>query len=118
MVIVLGITAVSSFVVPALNASAGIIRFILLILAGTMGGYGLTIGLLGLLVHLSSMESFGVPFLSPLAPINSEGLKDAMVRAPLWTMLKRPKGMARKDHIRRKDISVPPGLADNNDELE
>ena len=44
MVIVVAITAVSSFVVPPQTDSASIIRFVLLILAACMGGYGIAIG--------------------------------------------------------------------------
>jgi spore germination protein KA len=94
MVIVLAITAVSSFVVPAQIDAGSIIRFILLILAGFTGGYGIAIGLLGFLIHLASLRSFGTPYLSPLAPLSTGDLKDSIVRVPLWAMLTRPRTIA------------------------
>jgi spore germination protein KA len=45
MVIVVAITAVSSFAVPAQTDSGAVIRFTLLILAAVMGGYGIAMGL-------------------------------------------------------------------------
>ena len=107
MVIVIAITAVSIFVVPAQADSAAVLRLIFLILAAVLGGFGITIGLLGTLVHLASLESFGVPYLSPIVPFNVADSKDSLIRAPLWMMLARPRGMSRYDR-KRKDYSVPP----------
>jgi spore germination protein KA len=107
-VIVIALTAVSSFVVPSQADAGAILRFILLILAGVMGGYGITMGLLAVLVHLASLKSFGFPYLSPVAPVQFADLKDGLIRAPLWVMLNRPRGMAR-DKKRQKDVM--PGLA-------
>jgi spore germination protein KA len=112
MVIVVAITAVSGFVVPGQNDSAVILRFILLVLSATFGGFGMTMGLLGALVHMASLESFGYPYLSPTAPFDLEDSKDAVVRAPLWMMISRPKGMA--DDKQRKEYDIPPA-DENND---
>ncbi|AHF06470.1 spore germination protein [Desulfitobacterium metallireducens] len=102
MVIVVAITAVSSFVVPPQTDSGAVIRFILLILAGFMGGFGIAMGLLAIFIHMASLRSFGTPYLSPLAPLSPSDLKDTFVRAPIWTMLKRPKDIAWHDPERQK----------------
>lgn len=107
MVIVVAITAVSSFVVPSQTDSAAIIRFILLILAAVMGGYGVAIGLLGIFIHMTSLRSFGTPYLSPLSPLNASDLKDTFVREPIWTMKKRPKDIAWHDSERQKSGLKP-----------
>lgn len=113
MVIVVAITAVSGFLVPNQNDSAVILRLIFLILGATFGGFGITMGLLGALVHMSSLESFGYPYLSPTVPFDLEDSKDAVIRAPLWMMLSRPKGMS--DDRQRKNYDIPPaGEADEN----
>lgn len=112
MVIVVAITAVSGFLVPNQNDSAVIMRIILLILSAAFGGFGITMGLLALLVHVSALESFGYPYLSPTAPFDLEDSKDAVIRMPLWMMLSRPKGMAEDEQ--RKKYVVPPTGADSN----
>jgi spore germination protein KA len=106
MVIVVAITAVAGFLVPNQNDSAVIIRFYLLILSATLGGFGITMGLLSLLVHMSALESFGYPYLSPTVPFDFEDQKDTVIRAPLWMMLSRPKGMA--DDRQRRKYTIPP----------
>lgn len=113
MVIVVSITAVSVFVVPKQEDSSAMLRLIFLVLSAIMGGYGITIGLIGTLIHLSALESFGVPYLAPLVPSDLSDSKDALIRAPLWLMVSRPKGMARNDR-KRKDFFVPPAEKTNN----
>ncbi|NLL39271.1 MAG: spore germination protein [Clostridiales bacterium] len=118
MVIVVAITALSSFVTPNEADSAAVLRLILLILGAVLGGFGIAIGLLGTLVHLSSLRSFGYPFLYPIAPFDVEDSKDAILRAPLWLMIKRPKEMS--TDIKRQTINVPPtgkDIKDNKGEL-
>ena len=106
MVIVVAVTAVSGFVVPNQYDSAAILRLILLFLAASFGGFGFTMGLLGTLVHMSALESFGYPYLSPIAPLILTDNKDTLLRVPLWLMVSRPKGMA-EDRQRRR-YGVPP----------
>lgn len=113
MVIVVAITAVSGFVVPAQTDSAAILRIILLILAGFMGGYGVGIGLLCIVINLASLRSFGTPYLSPLAPPSISGLKDSLIRVPLWKMLLRPKGMGKYDP-QRQEFRLKPHPPKNN----
>jgi spore germination protein KA len=102
MVIVVAITAVSSFAVPAQTDSGAVIRFVLLLLAAVMGGYGIAMGLFVIFIHMASLRSFGTPYLSPLAPLSTSGMKDTFVRAPIWAMFKRPRDIAWHDPERQK----------------
>lgn len=84
MVIVVAITAISNFVIPSYTMAIPIrlLRFAFMGLAGMFGVYGLTVGIIMLLVHLSGLHSFGVPYLSPLANYNSSKQRDAILRFP------------------------------------
>lgn len=114
MVIVIAITSVAIFAVPSQAEPAALLRLIMLALAGTMGGFGITIGLLATLVHLTSLKSFGFSYLSPIAPFQPEDTKDTLIRFPLWKMRNRPKGMAKNDMKRRGDF-VPTSIAKNKE---
>ncbi|MCO1603278.1 spore germination protein [Desulfosporosinus nitroreducens] len=102
MVIVVALTAVASFVVPAQTDSGGILRILFVILAGFSGGFGIMIGFIGLLIHLTSLRSFGTPYLSPLAPLSVSDLKDSFIRAPLWAMIARPRTIGWHDPKRQE----------------
>jgi len=113
MVIVIAITAVSIFVVPSQADSASILRLVFLVLAAAMGFYGIAMGLLGTLVHMVSLESFGVAYFSPIAPFVFKDTKDMLIRAPLWLMLSRPQGMARNNKKRMEYFIPPAGESDD-----
>jgi len=107
VVIVIALTAVSGFAVPAQTDSGAILRFVFVILAGTMGGVGVIVGLLGVLIHLASLRSFGTPYLSPLAPLSPYDLKDVFIRVPTWAMITRPRTIGWKNSQREKLILKP-----------
>ncbi|WP_052098225.1 spore germination protein [Paenibacillus stellifer] len=92
MVIVVSFTAISNFVIPSLAIANSIrlIRFLLMLIAGTVGLFGIMSFMMVLLIHMASLQSFGVPYLSPMAPMKLSYLKDIFIRVPLWNMSTRP----------------------------
>ncbi|WP_067850798.1 spore germination protein [Alicyclobacillus mali (ex Roth et al. 2021)] len=91
LVIVVATTALASFTVPnyELSMAVRILRFAFLIAGAVLGFYGIAILFVVYVVRLSMLKSFGVPFLSPVAPI-SGAARDVLVRGPIWGMNKRP----------------------------
>jgi spore germination protein KA len=106
MIIVVSITAIASFVVPSQQVSISLLRYFYLILGGLFGGFGIALGILFVIVYLASVKSFGVAYLSPMAPFSRYGMRDTFVRMPLWTMIKRPVSMSGNNKTRRVPISV------------
>ena len=102
-VIVIAITAVASFLVPDQNNSGTILRVLVTFAASILGFYGIIMGVLAILIHLASLESFGVPYFDGFL---NHG-QDSLIRMPLWSMLRRPDGIARGDMTRRR-FFVPP----------
>ncbi|MGO4544670.1 spore germination protein [Paenibacillus sp. 2TAB23] len=91
-IVIIALTTIGSFATPAYNAALALrlLRFPLIIMAGIFGLYGVMIGLILIANHLLSLKSFGVPYLSPLVPAEFQGMKDLLIRGPLWWMNKRP----------------------------
>ena len=108
MVIVVSITAISSFIVSSYNLSISIrmLRFPFMVLAASFGLFGLIVGLIALTLHLCSLRSFGIPYLSPFAPFNKEDQKDAIFRFPRWALTSRPRLINQKN-TKREDTSAP-----------
>ncbi|BCG58968.1 spore germination protein [Paenibacillus sp. URB8-2] len=92
MVIVVALTGIASFAIPSYNfAVAGrIIRFGFLIAASMFGFYGITLGLIVLIAHINSLQSFGTPYLAPLSPFSIRGQKDTILRVPTFLINLRP----------------------------
>ncbi|MFZ7103677.1 MAG: spore germination protein [Peptococcaceae bacterium] len=107
MVIVVAITAIASFVVPPQADVGGIARIILVFMAGFLGAFGIMIGLLGGLIHICALRSFGTPYFSPFAPLKISDLKDTIVRFPLWAMLTRPSSMGWNNPVREDLGNMP-----------
>lgn len=102
MVIIVSITAISSFMFPHYTMSfpVRILRFLFMILAGSLGMYGVGLGLIALTLHLSSLRSFGVPYTAPLGPYIPEDQKDMIFRFPSWRMFSRPRLISSENQIR------------------
>jgi spore germination protein KA len=118
MVIVVSFTAISNFVAPAFNLgiTARLIRFQLMLLAGTLGLFGIMSGLLFILIHMSGLRSFGVPYLLPFAPRVLNNWKDMIVRVPWWMMRKRPIAVTPKNMVRMDSPSYPePGSHESSE---
>ena len=84
IVIVVSVTGIANFVVPAYSFGIAqrLLRFTFIILAGFMGLFGILCGTLLLIAHLASLKSFGVPYLSPMAPSYPADWRDVLVRVP------------------------------------
>nr|WP_325050013.1 spore germination protein [Cohnella faecalis] len=93
MVIIVSITAISSYVIPAsnLNITVRLIRFALMGLAASFGFFGILMGLIALTVHVCGLRSVGVPYTTPLAPFIPEDQKDTLFRISWPKMLSRPR---------------------------
>ena len=76
-------------------------------LAAVMGFYGVTCGLMIMILHLCSLRSFGIPYMAPLAPLMGKNMGDSFIRAPLWMQKTRPKLIASKNIIRVGENQKP-----------
>jgi len=92
MVMVVALTGIASFTIPRYNLGATfrLLRFPMIALAGTLGILGIMLGLLVILTHLCTLRSFGVPYLSGMAPMHKITMKDFLIRAPWWMQSTRP----------------------------
>jgi spore germination protein KA len=92
MVIVVALTTIGSFAAPSYNAAIALrmLRFPMMLLAAALGLYGIMLFMILIIVHLCSLKSFGVPYLSPFTPRNLLAIGDSMIRIPLFLMKKRP----------------------------
>ncbi len=107
MVIIVAATGIASFTIPSysLGISIRLLRFPLMLMAGTFGLFGVSIGFILLVIHTVNLRSFGVPYLSPLSPLHLGDLNDILIRTPQWNMKMRP-----REYGMRNPTRIAPNL--------
>ncbi len=95
MLIIVGLTAVSSFVVSTLYESVAILRFSFIIIGGLGGLYGIMMGFAAVLVNAAAINPYGVPFTSPLSPTKIGAWRDLVVRQS-WRKMGKKKMLIQK----------------------
>ncbi|MDD2955921.1 MAG: spore germination protein [Oscillospiraceae bacterium] len=90
MVMVVALTAISSFVVPSLYEPVTVLRFGFIIVGGWTGLYGITLGMALVLVNLCGINVYGIPASSPESPFQLFPMRDVLIRQG-WRKLGREK---------------------------
>ncbi|MDQ6423003.1 spore germination protein [Paenibacillus sp. LHD-117] len=87
MLVVAAVSAVSTFTLvnQSLAGSVSIIRFFVLILSSIFGMYGYFVGMFAVILYMCSLESFGQPYMEPLAPLHLKDVAAALIQKP-WHM--------------------------------
>lgn len=117
-VVVVSITAITSFVIPNQANTSILIRLTLAALASIFGAYGILLGFLWVLAHLASLRSLGAPYLSPIAPFNPKGYQqDVIFKTPLWASFIRP-GVIGWHNPRRLEDGLTPNPPTNKDDQD
>ncbi|MCP3026583.1 spore germination protein [Halobacillus sp. A5] len=114
-IIVVAFTGIASFATPSYNIAVAprLLRFLMMILAGGFGLYGVFVALFILIAHLTSLRSFGIPYLSPFAPFIPADFKDTIIRRPLWSLDSRPRLVSQQNN-KRQARGNKPSPSDNH----
>ncbi|MBC9785688.1 spore germination protein [Heliobacterium chlorum] len=107
-IIVAAITGLAGFSIPqyTLVNSFRIVRLILLFSAHFFGFYGVLLGLVVLVHHLSGLKSLGVPFLSPFSPFRKP-TGDTFIRTAEFSIEKRPFYARPLDQFKQRPVNRP-----------
>jgi spore germination protein KA len=109
MVIVVALTGISSFSTPSYDMALTfrLLRFAIMISAGFLGFYGISIVSIFILAHMCGLRSFGIPYMTPFAPFILEDQKDTLFRFPYRALVTRPRLIAQKDMQRQDEPDQP-----------
>lgn len=80
MLIVVAMTAISSFVVSKIYYPVSVMRFVFMLIGGLAGFYGIVLGFGVVLFNLCAVTAYGTPFLAPFSPL----LVGALARDSFW----------------------------------
>ncbi|MDW8803062.1 spore germination protein [Clostridium sp. A1-XYC3] len=92
LIIIVAATAIASYVLPSQDMAMAIriLRFVYMISASIFGIIGIVVSTALTFAHLTRIESLGQPYFQPFSPLDTNGLKDSILRLPLKKMKKRP----------------------------
>lgn len=99
-IIVIALSLIAVYTVPNQAPQLTILRFMFLILGGTLGLMGIIGGMIYFVNYLNTLNEYDTPYLSPYAPRVNSDLKDALKRKPIKDMSNRPKSLPNEDGIR------------------
>ncbi|WP_144025583.1 spore germination protein, partial [Paenibacillus rhizosphaerae] len=68
-----------------------------------LGMYGFILSTIAVILYLSRLESFGVPYLAPLSPLTWKDFIAAIIRKPWNTIDRRPEILHTQDSTRKGD---------------
>jgi len=103
VIMYLAIAAVGTFATPSYELAQAnrLARIFLVIAAALFNFWGLGVAVLLLFILLLRTNSFGVPYLWPLIPLDWKALKTILIRSPVPIANQRPSIFKPKDRIRQ-----------------
>ncbi|OIJ21936.1 spore germination protein [Anaerobacillus alkalidiazotrophicus] len=103
MVIVVALTAIASFAIPAYNISIAfrVVRFIMMLSAAVFGLYGLVMVYIFINIHLVGLRSLGAYYTAPFAPYQFGDWLDLLIRAPISVLTKRSTELKPRDQQKK-----------------
>ena len=102
IIIIGAISGITSYLVPRMEQAVIVVRLVILLASSFIGLYGYTFCGIVLFIHLTSIRSFGVPYMLFNVSLAADDQKDVIFRAPWWAMNKRPRLLASKNIVRKK----------------
>ncbi len=109
LLVVVSLTGLCSFTIPShdMGRAVRVIKYPIMFLAGSLGVYGIIIGILFVFIHMASLRSLGVPYLSPMSPMHTKNVIADVLKLPLWLSRKRPEYIQKNNSTRMKDNQKP-----------
>ena len=101
-IIIIAFSAIGLYTVPNMVEITSTLRWIFLIVAGSVGPFGIIIFVAYLVAYLTGEQSYGTPLLTPFAPLVKSDLYDSMVKANIFKLNKRPESLNTGDKVRLK----------------
>lgn len=91
--IVAAVAIIGQLMIPDANLanSARLFRWMMFLPGTVFGLTGIVIGALGLLAYGANLRSFGMPYLTPFAPLRPKGLRDSILRLSFRQLGQRPR---------------------------
>ncbi len=90
-IIIVAFSGICLYTVPNFVETGSILRWLFLLVGGSIGPFGIVLLLAFALYYLLSSDCFGAPLLAPFSPLTMGDLRDTLVKYDLLSLKTRPK---------------------------
>ncbi|MDE6505280.1 MAG: spore germination protein [Clostridia bacterium] len=101
-IIIIAFSAICLYTVPNNVETTTTLRWLFLIIAGSVGPFGIALFTAYLICYLVTEQTYGVPLVAPFAPLIKGDLYDSMVKANMYTLNTRPEMFKPRNKVRLK----------------
>ncbi len=101
-IIIVAFSGIGLYAVPNLIEQTSVVRLLMLLIAGSVGTYGIILATGFMLLYLVTTENYGVPLLSPFSPMVGRDLRDSVVKYNLGSLKLRPATLGSPNRRRMK----------------
>lgn len=101
-ILIMAISGISIYAIPELVETTSVLRLICLIVAGSLGAYGIVLFVATVLCYLCSMDNYGTPYFAPYAPLIANDLQDGVYMKSVIGMTHRPEAIGSKNKRRQR----------------
>ncbi len=92
-ILIIAVSSIALFAAPNHINSTTMVRIVFTLLGGLTGLFGILLGAIYLMHYLAGIDSYGSPYLAPLAPLISADQGDAILKHPVFELKNRPKSI-------------------------
>ncbi|MCD8309022.1 MAG: spore germination protein, partial [Clostridia bacterium] len=99
-IIIVAFSAICLYVVPDLIETTATLRWIYLIIAGSIGTFGIVLFTVFLISYLVSEQVYGTPLVAPFAPMIPRDMSDGFIKGDMLDLAKRPLSLNSTNTVR------------------
>ena len=101
-IIIIAFSGIGLYAVPNLIEITSVLRLIMLLIAGSVGTYGIILASAFILLYIVTTDNFGTPVLAPFSPLLGKDLRDSLIKFNLGSLTTRPRTIGSKNKTRLK----------------
>lgn len=103
-IIIVAFSGICLYTIPNFVETGSVLRWFFLLVAGSLGPFGIVLSVAFLLYYVITADAFGTPLLAPFSPLITKDLRDTVVKYDMEELKTRPKTLksANKTRLRLK----------------
>ena len=102
-IIIIAFSGIGLYAVPNLIEITSVVRLAMLLIAGSVGTYGIILASAFILFYMVTSDNFDTPVLAPFSPLVRRDLRDSIIKYNLGSLETRPRTLKSPNRRRYKN---------------